>query len=150
MAEIPVEKKSSMSWLWILLALLALALLLWFLLGRDDEEEVIADPAPIEAVEGPALMVGETVDMDSVTITRLSGDMAFYVDYQGTEVPVIFDQVPTPDTPTEGRYDFNVGNIINVTGEVRASTDGLPENADPSFLGTSENYVYATNVEPVS
>lgn len=151
MAEIPVEKKSSMAWLWILLALLLLGLLLWWLLGNDDDADVAVVDDPIEAVEtGTVLTVGETVDMDNVRVSRLSGDMAFYVDYQGMEVPVIFDQVPTPGTPTEGRYDINEGDMVNVEGEVRSSTTDLPENADPSFLNASENYVYATDVQPVS
>lgn len=40
MAEIPVHEKSSMAWLWWLLGLLLLALLLWFLFGRDDDDRV--------------------------------------------------------------------------------------------------------------
>jgi hypothetical protein len=45
--EIPVEKKSSMSWLWILLALLLAALLLWWLLDDDDE---VAEPVAVGTV----------------------------------------------------------------------------------------------------
>ncbi len=50
MAEIPVEKKSSLGWLWILLALLLLALLLWWILGSDDdvEDEVLVGTATEE------------------------------------------------------------------------------------------------------
>ncbi len=38
MAEIPVERKSSMTWLWLLLAVLVVGLLLWWLLDDDDPE----------------------------------------------------------------------------------------------------------------
>ena len=49
MAEIPVERKSSMAWLWVLLAVVLAALLLWWLLDNDDEAYV--DPAAVESVE---------------------------------------------------------------------------------------------------
>jgi hypothetical protein len=49
MAEIPVEKKSSMTWLWVLLGLLLAALLLWWLLADDDDEAV--DPAGVETMQ---------------------------------------------------------------------------------------------------
>lgn len=155
MAEIPVEKRSgSYSWLWILLALLLLALLAWWLLGNDDDEvEAVVDEPVAEAPAVPAagaLVIGEQIDMEGVEVTSLAGEMAFYIEHNGEQVPVFFDQVPTPGSPTEGRYDINPGTRVNLTGEVRAATDGLPENADPSFLGTSENYIFATNVEPVA
>ena len=43
MAEIPVEKKSSLSWLWWLLLLAGVIALLWWLIAAntDDEEVVI-------------------------------------------------------------------------------------------------------------
>ena len=41
MAEIPVERKSSAKWLWILLLLLLGALLLWWLLAEDDKAELV-------------------------------------------------------------------------------------------------------------
>lgn len=49
MAEIPVEKKSSMTWLWVLLGLILAALLLWWLL--DDDDEQVAEPVAVESVE---------------------------------------------------------------------------------------------------
>lgn len=36
MADIDVVKKSSNSWLWILIALVVLALVLWFVMGRSS------------------------------------------------------------------------------------------------------------------
>ena len=152
MAEIPVKERSSSSWLWILLALLALALLAWWLLSDDDEEVVVDDPAvaAAPAVAGGALIAGEQINLEGVEVTELAGDMAFYIDHAGQRVPVFFDQVPTPGTATEGRYDINPGDRVNITGEVRAATDMLPENADPSILGTSQNYIFATDLQPVS
>lgn len=64
MAEIPVEKKSSYTWLWILLALLLAALLLWWLLD-DDVDEV----QPVTGgVTEQTVPVGEPAnDMAAVT-----------------------------------------------------------------------------------
>ena len=153
MAEIPVEKKSGLGWLWILLALLLLALLAWLLLSGDDDEvePVVAEPvaeAPLLPPAG-ALVVGENIDLDGVEVTELAGDMAFYIDHEGQRVPVFFDEVPTPGTPTEGQLDINQGSILNIDGEVRAATDTLPEGADPSILGTSQNYIFANDIEIV-
>lgn len=50
MADIPVEKKSSMKWLWVLLALIIAALLLWWLLDDNDDAQV-AEPVGIESTE---------------------------------------------------------------------------------------------------
>jgi hypothetical protein len=49
MVEIPVERKSSLKWLWLLLALLLLGLLLWWAL--DDNDAEVAGVAPATAVE---------------------------------------------------------------------------------------------------
>ena len=153
MAEIPVEKKSGIpGWVWLLLLLLLLALLAWWLLGSDDDEvettvvdndAVAADVATVAA----PLAVGEAVDWDGVRVTELTGDMSFMVEHEGNTYPVFFDQTPTPDTPTEGILDINPGMVINLEGEVRSSTAGLPENADPSFLGENENYIFANSIE---
>lgn len=51
MVEIPVEHKSNLKWLWLLLALILLGLLLWWALD-DDDAEVAGGMAPATAVEG--------------------------------------------------------------------------------------------------
>ena len=153
MAEIPIEKKSGSKWLWILLALLALALIAWWLLDNDGDdvveytdETVVADTVPVAT---SMLVVGESVDLDAVEVTELAGDMAFYIEMNGERVPVFFDQVPTPGDATEGEYDINPGSILNIEGEVRSATDTLPANADPSILGTLQNYIFANSIEMV-
>jgi len=53
MAEIPIEKKSGKNWLWVLLALLVVALLAWWLLDDDSEDAIeYTDDQPVAA--GPA------------------------------------------------------------------------------------------------
>lgn len=50
MAEIPVEKKSGKSWLWILLPLLLLGLLLWWILDDDSADGIeYTDDAQVTA-----------------------------------------------------------------------------------------------------
>ena len=55
MAEIPVEKKSSLAWLWVLLGLILAALILWWLLSGDDEPEAAG-------VAGEQTVAGSTID----------------------------------------------------------------------------------------
>lgn len=153
MAEIPIEKKSGSKWLWILLALLALALIAWWILDDDGDDVVEYTDQAVVADTVPAatgmLVVGESVDMDGVEVTSLAGDMAFYIEMNGQQVPVFFDQVSTPGDATEGEYDINPGSILNIEGEVRSATDTLPANADPSILGQSQNYIFAESIEMV-
>lgn len=39
MAEIPVEKKSSNTWIWLLLAAILVALLVWWFAAEDDYDD---------------------------------------------------------------------------------------------------------------
>jgi hypothetical protein len=153
MAEIPIERKSGSKWLWILLALLALALIAWWILDDDGDDVVEYTDQAVVTDTVPAatgmLVAGESVDMDGVEVTSLAGDMAFYIEMNGQQVPVFFDQVPTPGDATEGEYDINPGSILNIEGEVRSATDTLPANADPSILGQSQNYIFAESIEMV-
>lgn len=154
MAEIPIKKQSgSMSWLWIILAVIAAALIAWWILAGDEEDvdSYVANDAATEttAAQADMLTVGQTVELDGVVVSSLAGDMAFYIEMNGQRVPVFFDQVPTPGDPTEGEYDINAGSRVNIDGEVRSATDTLPANADPSILGDSQNYIFANSIEMV-
>lgn len=52
MAEIPVEKKSGVpGWLWALLALILLALVVWWFVSQADDAEVDGTPEEIEQTE---------------------------------------------------------------------------------------------------
>ncbi len=151
MAEIPVKEKSSMNWLWILLALLGLAALLYFLFAAGDDEEV-ATAEPVEAVEtmetpvAAAYTVGETVTLDGVRVTELTGDMSFRVDNNGTDTFVVFDEQPTPDTAQEGAFDINVGQLVNLTGTVMAGDAAMPDGVDATVPTGMNSYIYATDM----
>ena len=61
MAEIPVHKKSSLAWLWWLLALIALALLLWWLFADNDDDVA----TPVVTDNTAPLVVDNTMGMDN-------------------------------------------------------------------------------------
>ena len=73
----------------------------------------------INAPDRPSL-VGRRVQLESVPVQAVTGDVAFWVGpSQGEPLLVVLDEVPTPDQPTEGRYDINPGQTITIFGELR-------------------------------
>ncbi|MEE4349189.1 MAG: hypothetical protein V2J26_03075 [Pacificimonas sp.] len=171
MAEIPVEKKSSMGWLWALLALLVIGLLIWWLLAEADEPEVadvdtpvVTDIEPVDndfadvdvavgpittvaGLTGLATMVGTDVDLDGVTVTELAGDMAFYIGEGMNRTLVLFDEDYTPGDATEGEYDINVGSRVSLDGEVRAADGTLSDGVFANVPDDTEAYIYADTIE---
>jgi hypothetical protein len=128
MAEIPVEKKSSSSWLWILLAIIVLALLLWWIFADNDEEEVaVAEPVAVEqqadvgAAAGPMTIAAvlanpaDYYDMEGFTIDATVGDeitdRGFWIESGGSQMfALIVDQ------PREEPIDINPGAELRITG----------------------------------
>lgn len=152
MAEIPVERKSGTPWLWILLALLVAALLLWWILD-DGEEAQLADPANIEASEmvvtdqvpgmgadasaaGPVTqmsaliptiapdMVGREVQLTNVPVQEVVSDVGFWIGPNSdNRVFAVLTQEPTPGTPMEGAADVNAGAMADISGTIRTRAD---------------------------
>ncbi|RDC60995.1 hypothetical protein HME9302_02212 [Alteripontixanthobacter maritimus] len=162
MAEIPVEKKSSMAWLWWLLLLLGIAALLWWLLAAADNDADVAtvdpamdetaiteplDPAATAATAGMATYaIGDNVDLDGVRVIEATGDMAFTIDVDGEPMLVLFDQQRTANTATEGRFDINAGSIVDIEGTVRSASDALPTGVTADIPAGTEKYIYATEL----
>ncbi len=71
MAEIPVEKKSSYTWLWILLLLLLAAAFFWWLLSSGDADPNVPDTSPIAGENRDAYRT--SVD-DGVPLSAPVGD----------------------------------------------------------------------------
>ncbi|MGB3455103.1 MAG: hypothetical protein WBG08_06500 [Litorimonas sp.] len=139
MAEIPVEKKNSLWWLWLLGAALLAGLLFW-MLGDDD------DTATYTAVDRVA--VDGAVDMEDLRVTNVTGDMSFYAeDANGTEYFIVFDEVMTPGTAREGLLDIDRGDIVDVEGTVRARDFVLPATVNATIPAGLETFIYATDVD---
>ena len=149
MAEIPVEKKSSMTWLWVLLALILAALLLWWLL--DDDDEAYVEPVAVEATQAdgtiitngvatnqataaagavtdlsvlmPAIsqdMVGREFQLNNVQVQEVVGDIGFWVGPNSDQrVFAVLTQEQTPGTAMEGEADVNSGATANISGTIR-------------------------------
>lgn len=146
MADIDVERKSSMAWLWWLLGILLIALLAWWLLSGDDDPEVAAvDPvaAPVAApvtpattpepvAQGPLCVaqarsggtpnVGMTLGACSMQVVEVVSDRGFWAEENGQRVFVVINEGPQGTADTEGRQaeqpDVNPGQSIHVSEAV--------------------------------
>ena len=68
-------------------------------------------------------LVGRAVDLQAVPVESVVGDTAFWIgDTADRRVYVLFDQVPTPDSPTEGRVDIKPSDRVNISGEIRSAS----------------------------
>lgn len=153
MAEIPVQQKSGARWwVWALLALLVIGLLVWLLSDNDEADVAVVDPAaqvvaPVGTIVPPATgpitdlatilgtadmgtLVGRQVRLSNVTVQDVVGDRGFWVGPDANQRAfVVLNEVPTPGKPgVEGRYDVTAGQVINVNGLIR-------HTSDPAFGG---------------
>lgn len=159
MAEIPVQRKGGMPWWgWALLAVLAVALLIWLFTSMNDadrEEAVnLRAPAVLAAADAPATTIaaarsaepGRAVALEGVRVLSVLGDRGFLVGPSAEEsVLVVLDQTPTPNTPTEGRYDVTAGQMVDVNGVVRSVRDipGVIQNLPPN----TRTVIYAHSLD---
>ena len=136
MAEIPVEKRSSKAWLWILLALLIVGLLLWWLLSEADEEETDlaegavateqvgagtaapgtaeagTDEMSIAAIQAnPSAYYGREGFTGEVTVGEPLTDRGFWIEDNGNRMfALVIDQ------PREVPIDINPGQTLRLDG----------------------------------
>lgn len=159
MAEIPVEKKSNLTWLWIVLAIVLIGLLLWWVLAEDDDVEALeGDAAAIEQpydAEGDPMAAGTEGEMTIAAIlanpqayygqegfetTATVGgpltDRGFWIENDGARMfAIVIDQ------PAERPIDINPGATLRIDGGTlrEASTitaDGI--EGDPLDEDTME------------
>lgn len=130
MAEIPVEKKSSLAWLWILLGLILLALLIWWAVGADDdevdlvepvvvEEQVVVEDEPTLPVAGEATLATILANPAEYIGSEFSGevdvdgpltDRGFWVESDGQRMFALID-----DGPLEVPMDINPGQRLQIS-----------------------------------
>ena len=61
---------------------------------------------------------------------------------------MLLDEVPTPGTATEGRFDINAGDRVNIGGEVRHA-DAAPLGVTANLPVGVDTYIYATSLTKV-
>ena len=164
MAEIHVEKRSSGIpwWVWLLAAIAIAAGLWWLLVANGDDaepgpEEIgYSSPADTdqivvdEAAATDPLAIGSAIDVENVEVTELAGDMSFWADIDERRTFVIFDQERTPADMTEGEFDINPGSILSLTGNVFASNEAIPDAIDAQIPANVDRYVVARTIEMAS
>lgn len=154
--EIPVEKKSSMSWLWILLALLLAALLLWWLLDDDDEvaepvavgtvatapadvatTQVAPLPEPVAQASGrtiadvlgnPTAFVGQNFSQDAVEVASVPTDRGFWIRDNGAQIFAMFTQ------SGESQMEIAAGQSVRIKEGVLRDTAFLQQGQIPETL----------------
>ena len=178
MAEIPVEKKSNLSWLWWLLLLAGIIALLWAIFDNDDdtpdvlEEDtaIVANDAAtdvetvdpvdtgmaadatgtvvtLDALSSLGDRIGDDVNLDTVPVNRVIGDMGFTVGEGADETLIRFDQVQTPETAREGLIDVNPGSTVSLAGNVQAlDLSNMPQSIQADLEGGNDAYIRAARV----
>lgn len=177
MAEIPVERKSNMAWLWILLALVLVGLVIWWATS-DGEEELVADevvgaetigadpitpPEPVGLEEGvtiadilgtPNDYIGTNDFQSEVAVSDVPTDRGFWIEDQGNRLFAIII-----DNPQEEPKDINSGQQLRISeGMVRDATfladlPGAPLDQDTQRIVDEQDVflvVDETNIEILS
>lgn len=160
MANIPVERKGGTPWWTWLLALLAIIGLIWLiaeLFDDEPDEDDIAVVDPVEPIEQPEPMemddevtsfaalasgtalIGREVDLDNMRVVALTGDSSFVVgpgaDLNEAALIVLEDMGEWrvgPGDGSDGEYDVNQGNMLDVEGTIRAFDASVPDYAELS------------------
>ncbi|MDT0575284.1 hypothetical protein RM533_03700 [Croceicoccus sp. F390] len=157
MAEIPVEKKGGIPWwVWLLLAAIIVALLIWAF-SDDDDVEVVDNAAVVGAPVEPSVtedtvapvvadgaitdlstllaatdgsLVGRDVQLTNVLAGDVPDDAGFWIMGDNNQkMWVVLDEVRTPNTPIEGRVDVDKGDRVDIVGTVRSADAGSPPDA---------------------
>lgn len=156
MADIDVQRKGGMGWLWWILGLLLLALIIWWIASGDDEadEAAFTEPAPVveptalpepvatsagmtiaDILGNPASFVGQPFSDDEVRVAEVPTDRGFWIEDQGQRLFVVLI-----DNPQEEPLDVNPGQTVRIEqGTLRDSSymgqiQGVPLDQDTQNL----------------
>lgn len=154
MAEIPVEKKSSMKWLWILLLLLLAVLLIWWIAG-EDEEEVDLAATETELVDDTAT---DTMMAEAGILSAILANPQEYVGRDDIQFDASVAEVPTDrgfwvtsgdarvfalivDEPREVPKDINPGQQLSVSQAMVRDADTYSDVAGTALDQDTQNIV---------
>lgn len=176
MADIRVERRTGLGWLWALLALLAIAGLVWWLMDEATERPepaapivaappVQPEPVPAVVAQGataagpvttldailaapdPRALAGQPVRLAGIPVQAVPGDAIFMVGPSADRtVRVQLTEVPTPGTPVEGKVNVNPGQIVTIEGTLRSSPGGANSN---DMAAGQDVYILARSVDVV-
>lgn len=155
MADIDLQRKErgGLAWLWALLALLLLALIVWWL-WPDDDAEVMAPGEDVEMVEpapeteptsvvdvgiaqilaNPEQWIGRTFPDTRATVAQEMTDRGFFIEDQGQQLLVILI-----DQPEEEPLDINPQQTVRITDGTLRSPDYLGQiPGDPLEADTEQ------------
>lgn len=159
MADMDIQRKKTggMGWLWGLLALVLLALIIWWI--WPDDEEVVEDPevaaemAPLPApiAEAPAVTigdvlgnpgayVGQTFPRAEVTVAEVPTDRGFWIEDNGQRLFAVII-----DDPAEQPKDINPGQTLRIDqGTLRDATfisniQGAPLDSDTESIARQQD-----------
>lgn len=145
MADIDVERRSNMAWLWWVLGLLLLGLLIWGLFELFDDDEVAelpvaTQPAPLvtpattpepiaqgglcvaQVLSAPTTYIGQTLGTCPMQVVEVVSDRGFWIEENGQRVFVVINEGPPGTADVQGRVaerpDINPGQAINLTEAV--------------------------------
>jgi hypothetical protein len=142
MAEINVERKSGMGWLWWVLGLIVLALLIWWVIPDGEEEVAVMEPAPMvtptttpepiaqgtlcvaQVLSAPTTYIGQTLGTCPMRVVEVVSDRGFWIEENGQRVFVVINE-GTQQNPQPGvadaqgqqaeQPDVNAGQTVNIT-----------------------------------
>lgn len=169
MAEIPVERKTSLAWLWILLAVLLIGLLIWWAASGDNDEELTVGTEPAAVVTtpesvgtAPRISIGDILGDPAAYLGRDDfraevtvpadaemTDRGFWIEDEGERLYVILN-----DGPMEEPIHINPGQTLRIDqgmlrdrtffpdlpGELDATTENIAEQ-QPIFLVVDEGNI---------
>lgn len=181
MAEIHLqEKRGSMAWVWWLLGLIVVGLIVWWaLVSMGDDDTVVATTAaapvatpvttsPQQAIgtTGPITsmamltdagamasgVVGRSVALANVPVSKAVSDKAFWAGTSGNEVFVVRGNQNAPFTAPDGGAQSPAS--VNIYGTVqsmpadltRESANWNLKSTDAERLGSTSMYVNADSV----
>lgn len=157
MAEIHIEKKkSSMAWLWILLAILALILIVWWLWPEAEVVEPVAAVTPVAPITdtfvatpppaaetptigaitaSPQAWVGREFSGE-VNVVEVPTDRGFWVEQDGQRMFAL-----VVDQPREQPVDINPGQRLRITSGTVRDAAYLPQLPGDTLTSDTEAVV---------